>query len=525
MSSLIAKLSRLEALSDYCNAIVVKEVRQALKSRQFVGTFLLLLLVAWGGSIYGVSVEGDSIEYGSSAEGFFTRFFWVLCVASLIIAPYATYRSIVEERAENTLELVQITALSPRQIVWGKSLSALVQVLVYFSAIAPFIAFTALLPGFDFLRTAFALVALLIASFAFSSVALSIGAQTKNKISQSFGSLAVIVLALIGMLAFGSLIRAVGEFFPMGEATTWWGTGIIVFIALSTSYLCQQVAIAHLTFESDNRSSAIRLTATAQWVLAWLGLLGFASVFRHGLAGMSLFPLVMLTTLFLAVGALYFIAEPDGLSRRVARGLPRSRLLRAVWVPFLPGGTRGLLFGLASLGLMSVLAYTAAGWNVGSGSPIATSRENLAATFTVGYALIYLGAGALLTRTFRRVMANFSPGHLLALLVLINLVLIVGEIFCHYLLHNFNNNGFMPFDVVNPVITIGYILDSRLDSDFAGLAVAVVAVLAVAVNWRAMVRAILEVVNNPVRAEIELEAARRRQAPAAAPVLEAAMPS
>ena len=161
MSALNSAIGRLEAVGDHCNAIVVKEVRQALKSRQFVGTFVLLLMVAWGGSIFGVSMSGDSIEYGSSAQGFFILFFLILCVASLIIVPFAAFRSIVEERAENTLELVQITALSPRQIIWGKSLSALVQVLVYFSAITPFIAFTSLLPGFDFVHTAFDLGALL----------------------------------------------------------------------------------------------------------------------------------------------------------------------------------------------------------------------------------------------------------------------------------------------------------------------------------------------------------------------------
>src|SRR5579872_7013227 len=253
MSGLSAAIRRLERFGDYCNAIVVKEVRQSLKSRQFVGSFVLLLLVAWGGSIFGITMTGDSIEYGSSAEGFFILFFVILSVASLVIVPFGAFRSIVEERAENTLELVQITALSPRQIVWGKSLNSLVQVLVYFSAITPFIAFTSLLPDFDFLRTLFNLGMLLVVSFAFSSLALAIGAQTKNKISQAFGSLGVIVLAFIGLFMFITFSFESG--LQLGDAKTWWGIGVAVFLAFSGSYLCQQVAIAQLTFESDNRSS------------------------------------------------------------------------------------------------------------------------------------------------------------------------------------------------------------------------------------------------------------------------------
>ena len=95
--------------------------RQALKSRQFVVTFLLLLLAAWAGSIFGVSFLGESIDYGSSAVTFYAGFLFALCTATLVIVPFSTFRSIIEERTETTLELLQITAISPAQIVRGKT--------------------------------------------------------------------------------------------------------------------------------------------------------------------------------------------------------------------------------------------------------------------------------------------------------------------------------------------------------------------------------------------------------------------
>ncbi|HXY36882.1 MAG TPA: hypothetical protein VEI07_21825 [Planctomycetaceae bacterium] len=528
MSALNFAIGRLETVGDHCNAIVVKEVRQALKSRQFVGTFVLLLLVAWGGSIFGVSMVGDSIEYGSSAEGFFVLFFMILCVASLVIVPYAAYRSIVEERAENTLELVQITALSPRQIVWGKSLSALVQVLVYFSAITPFIAFTSLIPGFDFVHTAFDLGALLVVAFVFSSVALAIGAQTKNKISQSFGSLGVIVLSLIGMAIFAQLSFTMGYIVSLAEPAVWWAIAIGVFLAISTAFLCQQIAIAQLTFESDNRSSGIRLTVTGQWLIAWLAVLVFVAVFSRGPSGTDFFGIIVLTTIFITVAALYVIAEPEGISRRVARGLPRTRRMRMLWVPFLPGGTRGLIFGLTSLALMAVVAVLAMSWDSRTGSHFSsTSNEFSASAVLIAYAVIYMGAGAWLTRLFRRVMANFSPGHLLALLLLGTLLLIVLETLWHFL-SSTHVRDFEPIDVVNPVITVGVVYDNKTSAGLAGIEAAIAAVLALVINWRAMFRAAREVLNNPVRAQIELEAVRRKEAQAAAlagGLLEASVPA
>jgi hypothetical protein len=508
MSTLNAAIGRLEAVGDHCNAIVVKEVRQALKSRQFVGTFVLLLMVAWGGSIFGVSMSGDSIEYGSSAQGFFLLFYLILCVASLIIVPFAAFRSIVEERAENTLELVQITALSPRQIIWGKSLSALVQTLVYFAAITPFIAFTSLLPGFDFVHTAFSLGALLIASFVFSSVALAIGAQTKNKISQSFGSLGVIVLAIIGTIIFAQLSFAMGLFMTLDDAETWWIIGFVVFLALSTSYLCQQIGIAQLTFESDNRSSGIRLTVTTQWFVSWLAVLGTTLFPTHG--DISVLALVVLSATYITLAGLFVTSEGEGLSRRVSRGFPRSRFLRALWVPFLPGGTRGLIFGLSSLALMTALAAIAFGLGPEKSYGHSQFDDAHTAGTMVAYGVIYLGAGAFLTRMFRRVMSNFSPGHLIAALVLTNLLLIVLEFLWHFI-SRFQGDGFQPIDIVNPFVTYDAIVGHKPGSDLAGVEAAVLAILALAFNLRAMARATREVLNNPVRAQIELEVAHRER--------------
>ena len=45
---------RLERVGEWLNPILVKEVRQALKSRMFVVVFALMLIFGWGWSIFGV---------------------------------------------------------------------------------------------------------------------------------------------------------------------------------------------------------------------------------------------------------------------------------------------------------------------------------------------------------------------------------------------------------------------------------------------------------------------------------------
>ncbi len=82
-----------DRLTDRLNPILIKEARQALKSRQFASTFLLLVLVSWLISALGVSWAGPSIEYGSPARVFLTGYIWVLQVAVLLVVPFTVFRS------------------------------------------------------------------------------------------------------------------------------------------------------------------------------------------------------------------------------------------------------------------------------------------------------------------------------------------------------------------------------------------------------------------------------------------------
>jgi hypothetical protein len=144
-----------------------------------------------------------------------------------------------------------------------------------------------------------------------------------------------------------------------------------------------------------------------------------------------------------------------------------------------------------------------------------TSREWAAGETIIAYAVIYMGAGAFLTRLFRSVMANFSPGHLIALLLLINLLLVLLEFLWHFL-SNFHDNTFQPIDIVFPIVTISAIMGDHANNSLPVIEGAIGAVLAIAINWRAMMRGFREVLHNPVRGEIELEVARRKEAQAVA---------
>lgn len=505
MSLVAVAIDRCERFGDRFNAILVKEVRQALKSRQFVVTFMLFLLVSWAGSLYGVAYLGDSIEYGSPAQTFFAGFYLGLCIAALVIVPFSAFRSIVEERSENTLELMQITSLSPRQIVWGKSLSALVQVLVFYCAITPFIAFTALLPGFDFPRVIFSLVMLFIASLTFSMIALATGSQARQKLSQAFSSLAVVGMCIGGSLGFYSFMMAASGEIPFDTAETWWVLSFVLFVVLSTAFLCQQVTVAQLTFESDNRSSGMRVTILAQWLVCWIGGLVFVGRYPSRFDLRLWLALFTVSMIYVFGAGLFFVCESDLLSRRISRDLPRSRILRLVSIPFLPGGTRGLLYALLSIGGIVLLSMNMA-WKYGHAHMPGLSQE-VANRYVFGlvcYLVIVLGVSAFLGRFLRRIMRNVKAGHVLALLTVIFLVLIVVGAAARFLL-DLDQRSLLLIDAVNPFYTLGSITEvpERPGTTFVLDALGVIALLVMAGNIRWIIRVSVEVLNNPVRRLLE----------------------
>jgi hypothetical protein len=356
-------LDRFDRASDWCNPILVKEVRQALKSRAFVATFLLLLLGSWLISAFGLLAAGANIEYGSVGREFFIFYFGTVCIALGVVVPFGAFRSLLNERDDNTYELLSITTLSPGQIVRGKWACAIVQALLFYSAIAPFIAFTSLLQGFDFAQAAVLLATALYGSCALSITTLMLSTTVKQRIWQGFLSLTVVAgLCGLTMMVLSGLSSLMMFPLPLDDQDFWWGLAFIAVMSASYQWLFYQIAAARLTFESENRSTGIRLTAAGQFWLLWV----LAGVFHYirgvPIVTQEVWTLVAASGVHWTALGLAFSAELDGLSRRVRRTLPRQAWLRPFLVPLLPGGALGYLFVLVHLAALWLLAVAATAW-------------------------------------------------------------------------------------------------------------------------------------------------------------------
>ena len=426
--------------SDWCNPILVKEVRQSLKSRAFVTTFFLLLLGSWMISAIGLLAAGPAVEYGRVGQYFFIFYFGALCIALGAVVPYNAFRSLLNERDDNTFELLSITSLSPGQIVRGKWTCALVQALLFYSAIIPFIAFSSLLQGFNVVQALLLLVAALYGSVGLSITTLMLSTTVKQKTWQ--GLVSMLVMGGLGgaiAMTISGLSSLMVFQLPLDMPAFWWVVGVGVLISLSYMWLFYQIAAARLTFESENRSSGIRLTASGQLVLVWLIAAALVELAGFPLNREFLLAIIIASGAHLAVVGISASPELDGLSRRASRGLPRSALLRALISPLLPGGALGYLYLLVNLGILLIVSAYGWGWALSDPGDQPLARviaelssarnqdwehleENVIPLFALAmccYIAIYCGLAAALVRWGRRITLAFEPVHSRTMIVIL----------------------------------------------------------------------------------------------------------
>src|SRR5437016_3565218 len=105
----------LERAGEWLNPLLVKEVRQALKSRQFSLAFTFILALAWICSIFGIVNLGPGVQLRPDGAAMFKWYYFILTFALFLVVPFSAFRSLVAEREDNTYELVAITTLKPRQ--------------------------------------------------------------------------------------------------------------------------------------------------------------------------------------------------------------------------------------------------------------------------------------------------------------------------------------------------------------------------------------------------------------------------
>ncbi len=417
-------LVRAEQLIDHVNPILVKETRQALKSRQFVATFLVVLLACWGVSFAVVAIIGPDVYYVASGPTMLMVYATILACPLILIVPFFAFRSLAAEQEDNTYELLSITSLSANQIISGKLGSAAVQMMIYLCGVSPCIAFTYLLRGVDIPTIVFLLIYFVFLCLGLSMLGLLAGTNAKARHTHVLISL-LVVLCLVIVLS--STITSIPEFVERGfvdlqDPWFWLSNFAALTFYGATFSLLHAAAAAQIGFTSDNRSTPLRkrMLLLHACFLGWISIGSF-----FGPRSPEFFLLVLLTAAASSAAYWYLMgalmtSEWPHLSRRVLRSLPSTTLGRMFLTWFNPGPQTGFMFAVSSLsavtlaGLMLILFFPPVGnW---------PSRDTVFYFLLLSwcYTLLFLGIGKLLIGLIRTVTyVQLSAGFLVHLILLL----------------------------------------------------------------------------------------------------------
>ncbi len=348
-------------LDDWVNPIVVRELRQAVKSRLVTGA--ILLFVSLQVLILGIFLIARELSDNPGAVDFragahmFLVLQGILLGTCMVLVPGVAGARLGAERSDSNVDLMFISSLTPRAIVWGKFLSAVILGLLIFSACAPFMTFTYLLRGIDIPTILLVLGVDFLVVVGGTQLAIFLACVPVNRA----------VKALLGVVGFVALIQAyvatvmgTGALVEAGlsvllDSWEFWGPALAVtagYLGLVGLVFVWSVAV--VSPPSANRALPVRL-----YVL-WLWLMTAGIAVAWGKEAAHCGPVFVWAVLAVGLFCLQFVIsinERESWGPRVTRTVPRNGLLRAGAFLLYSGSGGGVLFSAAGAGLTLLAAH------------------------------------------------------------------------------------------------------------------------------------------------------------------------
>ena len=365
MTSAAGLIGRLEQASDWLSPIVVKEVRQVMRGREFMSSFAACLLTGLLVAFFGAA---DSLTgTGTSGGWTFVALMTTLTFLGIAVVPLSAFSALRNERMEQTLELMTLTALTPRRVVIGKLLAQGVKLATLFAAVAPFITMSFLLGGIDFVTIVVSVTMVFVWSLWASAFCLFLSTLLKSRAMSGlvFGGVAIVLLFTFGFsrIVFMFATRGglpVASMFGIGMARAqfWWSVAIGISVCLVTMANLVLLAENRLSLSTEDKVTPLRVGFFLQFLLILGWTLSYVKSSPPNALG-------VLGGLHLALVATFVVTEDMVVPRRVLMRMRQSSAPRR-WLlaMFRPGGGRGALYVLVQMALLiGAAAIFRPGWS------------------------------------------------------------------------------------------------------------------------------------------------------------------
>lgn len=344
----------VDKMDDLFNPIVVKELRQAVKSRIVIAALFLFLLIELVILLMSLSLEAN-LQMDSANSHVGRKIFellegLLLGTCMLLIPTYAGIR-LAAEHSDTNVDLLFISTLRPRGIIAGKLQASIVLILLIFSACAPFMTFTYLLRGIDVPSILLLLVLDFLMVLLATQGAIFLGAVPANpglKLLLGLMGLGMLIALFVYTMLFSVEMLDLGMGSRLDSIEFWMIAGAVAILLLGTGGLFFTWSVAIVSPPSANRALPVRLYILGYWLVTG----GVAILLtRHFHTPVALYLWQWAIVALLCSQIVVSINEREQWGMRVRRTIPRRGWLRGIAFMTYSGAAGGVLFALLLIAL------------------------------------------------------------------------------------------------------------------------------------------------------------------------------
>lgn len=257
--------------TDWLPPILVKEFRQGLKSRGFsVGFLGMQGLMVFSMVQYLLALPTDH-SYGDLDEA--NVWFWgMMALITLVVMPVQACHAVSNERKNKTLELIFISRMGPRAVVYGKWMAHAAQMLLVLSAVPPYMIFRYYFGTVDVVKDLALFFLTIGLSLTLLALAVAISAQPERFSRNLVLWPVVLALGFFLFLLFDEIL-----FYDPGGPLLEVGDLLVLVLSFFFFSVFWLEAGSLATFPGGCRTPLLKRLASLGIVLTWIGY----AVYRH----------------------------------------------------------------------------------------------------------------------------------------------------------------------------------------------------------------------------------------------------
>lgn len=325
MSTPVNKHKKMENFADWVNPMLVKELRQGLRSNAFLGMFLLSQVILC--FILLIAIGNDNVMSAADTAG--KVIFGLFAFLALVLQPLRGVSTLSNELKDGHMELVSLTQLTAWRTVWSKWCAIMLQSLLLLTAILPFITLRYFFGGADLFMEVMMYVLVMICSGALTAGMIA-NSSLKLRVLKSFFTLGVVITGFqfFVFASGGRIFSSRLSTFGITSGSFWLLVVGILLLAAYFTFVSLTVAVRSIAPQAENHSTKIRAVT--------LGVLLITSTIFHfsGSWGWTLddsqYYLSLLT--LLAIIALFSLSEKSAEISSYLAVKQRKKLRLLDWI-------------------------------------------------------------------------------------------------------------------------------------------------------------------------------------------------